>query len=639
MLIRPYTISQTAILLLLGFFLIYLLHARRQNPTAGRAHIDWMLQVVGWGAVTVLLTLLAGVVETVAVDALIYCRDIFSLLFWHALCRAIYALPPLELFARRDEPRRTSVAFAALIVLEIGILTFRLLRLAQTGVLEPRPLALVLALPLLAAGLWCVLLVARKLWAAEYAPGAPFAANLRRAALAPQSRIGAFYRWFLLAALGLALLLVFFNVASLIRGVAPLWLLVGSDLLVTSAIMLALFGYLSSSPTLASLEYRLIGAGLTLFLALVSLLGWIATVTFLAQQARQIDPAAVFGTQMQAQFFVTPAAYQGLAQQLSNLLAPLLGFAVLGSLLFMGAYTFYYHRVVEPPLRQIVAGFHAVEQGDLAVRIPPLPWQDEFSQIVVSFNQMASSLEHNDQELRAYQQHLQALVDQRTAELTQEMNLRKELEVRQAIQDERTRIAQETHDGLLQSLMGVRIRLNRSKRLSQLPAARLQAELDEIAGEITHSTQDLRHLVNELNDQILPDGLIPALQQLIQRQQRAYSIDIQADLTCAPALLTVNQELHVLRIVQEALANAARHSGAVHVWIMARCAEVEGGTVLQVQIRDDGCGFDPSQQSGAGWGLKNMQRRAGQANGALHIHSKPGAGAEIELLVPVREWG
>jgi signal transduction histidine kinase len=635
MLIRPYTISQTAILLLLGFFLIYLLHARRQAPAADRTHIDWMLQVVVWGAVMILLTLLAGVVETTAIDALAYCRDIFALLFWHALSRAIYALPPVEPFARRHEPRRTSIVFAVLIVLELGYLTFRLLRLAQTATLEPRPL--LLALPLLAAGVWSVLLVLRKLWAAERAPGATFTAHLRRAALRPQRRIGAFYRWFLLAAGSLALLLVFFNAAHLVSGSLPLWLLVGSDLLVTGALMLALFGYLSASPVPASLEYRLVGAGLTLFLALISLLGWIATVTFLRQQAPQLNPATVFGGQMQAQFFVTPAAYRGLAQQLSDLLAPLLWFAVLGSLLFVGAYIVYYGRVVEPPLRQIVAGFRAVEQGDLAVRIPPLPWQDEFSQIVVSFNQMAASLEQSVQQLRAYQQHLQALVEHRTAALTQEMDRRKGLEVRQAIQDERTRIAQETHDGLLQSLMGVRIRLNRSKRLSQMPAARLQAELDEMASEITYSVQDLRNLINELNDQILPDGLTAALQQLIQRQQRTYPIDIQADLHCAPDLIPVDQELHILRIVQEALANAARHSGAAHVWLAVGCVEQNGATLLHVQIRDDGRGFDPATQTGAGWGLKNMQRRATQLHGELRIDSRPGRGAVIDLTIPLRD--
>ena len=113
--------------------------------------------------------------------------------------------------------------------LDIGRQKIRLIRLAQTATLEPRPLAL--ALPLLAAGLWSVLLVMRKLWAAEHSPGAPFTTQLRRAALAPQSRIGAFYRWLLLAAGGLVMLLVFFNAARLMSGSLPLWLLVGSDLL------------------------------------------------------------------------------------------------------------------------------------------------------------------------------------------------------------------------------------------------------------------------------------------------------------------------------------------------------------------------------------------------------------------------
>ncbi len=633
MLIRPYTISQIAILLLLGFFLAYLLNARRCAPAADRAHIEWMLQVVGWGAILTLITTIIGVVENPSIDVIVYFREVFVMLFWHALNQALYALPPVEPFAQRREPRYVGVVFVTLIVLELGFLAFRLLQFSQTATLERHDLLLVT--PLFLAGLWSALLVMRKLWAAERAPGAAFTATLRRALIKPQSRIGRFYRALSLAVSGLALLIVFFNVVRFTDESRPVWFMISSDLLVTGAIMLALFGYLSASPVLASLKFQLVGAGLTLFFALIAAVGWIVAVTFLGQQAPQVSPANVFGTQVEAQFFVTPAAYSELAQQLSDLLAPLLWFTVVSSFLFVLAYIFYFDRVLHPPLRQIIESFHKVEQGELAVRIPPPPWQDEFSQIVASFNQMAASLEHTDQELRAHQEHLQALVDQRTAELMQEMNLRKELEVRQAIQDERTRIAQETHDGLLQSLMGVGIRLNRSERLSHLPAERRHKELDEITNEITHATQDLRHLINELNDQILSAGLLPALQQIIQRQQRAYAIEIQADLNYPPALLAVNQELHILRIVQEALANAARHSGAAHICVTVACTEAEGGSVLKVQIRDDGEGFDPSQLRDGGWGLKNMQRRASQVNGRLHIDSRPGVGTVIELTVPL----
>lgn len=636
MLIRPYTISQMVILLMTIFLLLYLRDAMHRTAAANRPHIRWMLEMAGWGAGIILITLLAGVAEFTAIDLLTYFRSVLILLFWRAMAQAIYALPPAAPFARRDEARWSNRAFGALLVLELGFLAVHWVRFAQTGAMAPRPV--LMGLPVLIAGLWSVLLVARKLWAAEQAPGLTRGEQWRRAALAPQSALGPFYRWFLLAMGGLLLLNPLFNPAIYAVAPPPLWMMIAGDLLVTGALMLALFGYLSSSPALASLAYRLVGAGLTIYFVLISILGWIVTVTFLRQQAPAVSPAAMFGAQMQAQFFVTPAAYHPLAEQLSNLLTPLLWFAVAGSLLFGWAYSFYYRGVVQPPLRQIIDGFRQVEQERLDVRIPPLPWQDEFSQIVVSFNQMAASLEHSHRQVRAYQQHLQELVDQRTAKLQQEMELRKGLEVRQAIQDERTRIAQETHDGLLQSLMGVRIRLMRGRRLSQLPAGRLQTELEEMAGEITHSVQDLRKLINELNDQILPNGLLPALQQAIQRHERAYAVTVHQELECAAPRLAVNDELQILRIVQEALANAARHSGAATASVAVRCpAEAGGRAALHVCIGDSGRGFDPARLSSAGWGLKNMQQRAAQINATLAITSAPGAGTTVRLVVPLGE--
>jgi signal transduction histidine kinase len=110
---------------------------------------------------------------------------------------------------------------------------------------------------------------------------------------------------------------------------------------------------------------------------------------------------------------------------------------------------------------------------------------------------------------------------------------------------------------------------------------------------------------------------------------------IQAELHCATDFIPVDQELHILRIVQEALANAARHSDAAHVWIAVGCVEQNGATMLHVQIRDDGRGFDPVGQTSAGWGLKNLQRRADQLHGALRIDSQPGRGAVIDLTIPL----
>ena len=488
MFIRPYTISQAAMVLLAAFLLAYLQGAVRRGQREKLVPTRWMMRAIAWGVVNVLINLLVGMAEHGIIDVLAYLRPACGLLFWHAIARALYALPPVEPFARRQEARATSRAIVLLVGLELCYFGWRLWRFFRTGAPQIRPL--LLQIPLLLVGLWVVLLMLRKLWAAESAPDRPLGQNLRRALLAPRSEMGRFYRWFLIAVfslLGINLIFVSFS-----TGASPTWLLIASDLLVSGALLIALFAYMSSQVAPTGLEIRVVGAGLTIFLGLVSLLGWIITLTYLRQEAPGVHPDQVFGSQMQAQFFVTPAAYRDLARGLSDLLAPLLWFELTGSFFFMGANILYYRRTLKVSLSQIIGGFEQAQRGNLAYRIPATGWQDEFSQIVAAFNRTTAALEQANTELRIYQQHLQALVDQRTAELGREMELRRRLELRQAIQDERARIAQETHDGLLQTLMGVRIRLNRGKRLSQMEAGAIQTELAELAGEITQSVQDLR---------------------------------------------------------------------------------------------------------------------------------------------------
>ncbi len=633
MFIRPYTISQAAMVLLATFLLIYLRAAVRRGATEKHVATRWMIQALAWGIAIILVTMLVGVAEYGPLDVLAYLRSACAILFWHAIARGLYAMPPDEPFARRGEARIVTRVVALVVGLDLCYTSWRLWHFSRSGVLQSRPL--LLELPFLLAGLFVVVLLLRKLWAAEWTPGRSLRQNLRSALHTPQSRTGGFYLGFLIALFGLLVMSVIF--VGFTRGATPTGLLIASDLLVSGAILLSLFAYLSSQIAPTGLELRVAGAGLTIFLGLVSLLGWIITLTFLRQAAPGVPPAQVFGAQMRAQFFVTPAAYRDLAQQLSDLLLPLLWFALIGSFFFMWANILYYRRTLKVALAQISGGFEQVQRGNLAYRIPATDWQDEFSQIVASFNETTAALEGANQELTTYQQHLQDLVDQRTAELGREMALRQHLEIRQAIQDERARIAQETHDGLLQTLMAVRIRLNRGKRLSQMEAGAIQAELAELAGEITQSVQDLRNLIHELNEQILPEGLVTALTQMIQRQGRAHAIVVHTDLAYPPGLLPLNRELDILRIVQEALTNAIRHGGATEAWV-AVGRDTQGGVpiTLRVQVRNNGHGFDVDQPSSGGWGLRNMQRRAEQLGGVLRIESQPGAATVVDLTVPLR---
>jgi len=628
--IRPYTISQVAVLLLILLLLIYLRWIIRRTPAPEQAATRWVMHATGWGGLFILISLIIGITDHTLLLLLQYLRIPCFLLLFHAIARAFYSLPPMEHFGHPWEAHYVPRLILLLTGADLVYTGYRFWAFWQTGVVPLRPQ--LGSAPMLLAGLWVLALLLRKLWAAEEAKGLSNVSHLRCIFLAPQSDVGRFYRWFVLVVASLfaiPLSFVWFQ-----KGPIPVWVMVSADLLVMGSLVTAAFVYLRYRLVRVGLEVRVVGAVLIIYLGLVSVLGWLISLAFLRIEGAGIPISAIIGSQMPFEF-VTPPAYRQLATHLSSLLQPLVGFEVIGSLFFVIFFALYYRRTVTASVQQLLHSFGQIEQEKLAYRMTPLPWEDEFSQIVRSFNRMAQSLEQSGLEIRTYQLHLQELVEQRTAELGQEIEVRKNLELQQAIQDERSRIARESHDGLLQSLLGVRIRLNRAKQISHQQPALIQAEMLDLAGEVTQAATDLRNLINDLNADILANGLLIALHRVIERQQRTFHIPIRAELAYEAGLLLPAQELNLLRIAQEALTNSCRHSDASEIWVeMGWERQTEGAAQITLEIRDNGVGFAPDTSPKGGWGLRNMRERCEQLGASLGIQSRPGAGTAIRLTVP-----
>lgn len=128
------------------------------------------------------------------------------------------------------------------------------------------------------------------------------------------------------------------------------------------------------------------------------------------------------------------------------------------------------------------------------------------------------------------------------------------------------------------------------------------------------------------------DGLVHTLRDHVRVLDRAHTARVT--FTCdGVRALPASQEEALLRVAQEALHNALRHSGADRVEVtLARTPE--GGAVLRV--RDWGRGFSPStvRKAGRHLGLVSMRDRASGAGGRLEVRSEPGAGTTIEMEVP-----
>lgn len=199
--------------------------------------------------------------------------------------------------------------------------------------------------------------------------------------------------------------------------------------------------------------------------------------------------------------------------------------------------------------------------------------------------------------------------------------------------EERTRIAQELHDTLLQSFLGASIQLGAA--VDELPdESAVKPSLDRILHLMEQGIEEGRKTIQGLrsSDPGTSD-LIEALSGVSQELAVNPDVDFRFSLNGEqrPLHATVRHEIY--RIGREALINAFRHSKARHVEFELEYSDAQ----LRMLVRDDGCGIDPevlrSGRSGH-WGLAGMRERAHKVGGLLTIASSAAKGTEILLVIP-----
>ncbi|MBI3042779.1 MAG: GAF domain-containing protein [Betaproteobacteria bacterium] len=202
---------------------------------------------------------------------------------------------------------------------------------------------------------------------------------------------------------------------------------------------------------------------------------------------------------------------------------------------------------------------------------------------------------------------------------------------RLAIMEERNIIGNELHDSLAQSLIGMRLQLKMlSESLSRedLGAARYEAKALQRA--MTQANADLRDLLTNYRLKIDESGLVQTLATLVKRFRRETGIAVFFQNECQALALTPAQEIQVFYIVQEALTNIRKHSGARNVRIMLN----NEGDLYTVLIEDDGLGMAGAADGmrGEHAGLAIMRERTERLPGQFVIESEPGEGTRIVLI-------
>jgi two-component system sensor histidine kinase DegS len=228
---------------------------------------------------------------------------------------------------------------------------------------------------------------------------------------------------------------------------------------------------------------------------------------------------------------------------------------------------------------------------------------------------------------------LEALVEHVTPALTNVFLLRR-LRAR-AGAAERARVARELHDGAIQALFGIEMKIEALRRATERDPADLDAELEAVQEVVRHEVLELRDLMHALRPIELDGGdqLPDVLASVVERFRRDTGVSARFVSNGGRPILFPATALEVVRIVQEALVNVRKHSRARNV--LVRLGRDDHTCTLVIE--DDGCGFG---FEGRLTGEELDQRRVGPAiikerariaGARLAIESTPGEGARVEL--------
>jgi two-component system, NarL family, nitrate/nitrite sensor histidine kinase NarX len=203
-----------------------------------------------------------------------------------------------------------------------------------------------------------------------------------------------------------------------------------------------------------------------------------------------------------------------------------------------------------------------------------------------------------------------------------------------AVSEERGFIARELHDSIAQSLAFLKIQLGLLRSdIKNGDTVRIDKTLGELDVGVHESLGDVRELLVHFRTRTNNEDIAPALKTTLQKFEHQTGLATHLDIEGEGLPLPADVQVQVLHVVQEALSNVRKHAQAREVWV-----DVQQAPSWRVEVRDDGCGFEPS---GAGpdethVGLRIMRERALHIGASVEVESVVGSGTCVVLQLPER---
>ncbi|OYU00214.1 MAG: hypothetical protein CFE40_02575 [Burkholderiales bacterium PBB1] len=297
-------------------------------------------------------------------------------------------------------------------------------------------------------------------------------------------------------------------------------------------------------------------------------------------------------------------------------------------------------RVLTRRLSTLAVAAETVQRGEQRMLVPPAG-SDEVSRIGATLSHLVEHLQAEKQALLALNAELDARVTERTLRIERMAD-----EARHAaVTRERLRIARDLHDTLAHSLMALLTQVRLVRKLHQ------RMDDGELDAELTHAEQvaatglaGARAAIAQMRDNSVIDlGLGQALTDLVRRfgQRTGVSASLDCDTSCAT--WADDRAATLFRIVEEALRNVERHAQSTTVCVTlhhdsngnthAASSACDSPIRVVVAVVDDGIGFDPALPRPGHYGLRGMREQAALIDAYLDIHSGPGEGTRVRVVL------
>lgn len=207
-------------------------------------------------------------------------------------------------------------------------------------------------------------------------------------------------------------------------------------------------------------------------------------------------------------------------------------------------------------------------------------------------------------------------------------------EKEQAVIEERTGIARDMHDGILQNLYSLSLKIDFCRRTLKQKGKdvnRVTQTLEEVSENLQANIEGMRRVIFNLKPFDLNQGIFEALRNLTSEFEAYSQMQTEVELKGEISHLPFQLEYILFRVAQEALANVGKHSQATKVWVKMDFTHPER---IQLEIKDNGQGFDNSLVHW-GMGIENMAERIKEMGGSLKLTSTPGKGTEVKAILPL----